>query len=682
MIKLEGRTRTLSIFFILLFAFLALRMLPVFTAVERISHYDELETGAIAKDWMRGARLPLWHYQLDPYGGESLVLAALAVPFFKIMGATLLAVKMPTILFAILTFILTFLFLRRYFGENRAIEGSLLLICAPASFVQLSLSGLTGHTESLAFNVAALYFFYSFLQKDRKDSSAFLFGLFSGLGFWMYHETGIMTTACVLSWALIDRKSLLGRSGLLAAGGLSLGALPWLIYNFYYGPSGFSAGLSKFFWAVRTPFYYQALIKKIFYFFGAGLPFSFCFFPVLGIPERIFSVVYFLACFCPVMYQAARNAMQHERKVLPFLVFLPLFAVVFLLSPYDINYGIGYVGYRYLAPLIFFTLVLAAVLPAPEKIRRIFFAVMLSLGLLSQTGIMFREPFNRASTYRGVSYYYVGPQWFLTLPPAVRTPAALSREMFARDAVSNYFLTWGIADTASAYQSPFFIAGVSAFAGPSSMAPLPGFPTQPFRYEWAGSIQKDTASFGRHFHDVPEGSKKYFYKGFLENQTEILMTDCPNCMTNLARNSEWAWRAAGRYFYLEMESREKLGVVPDEAVNEALRKLEEAALDPEPKKLLYQGFAMGTLRAGKDSNILLNPTTKKIISRLPIDSQAPFFHGLGWVARAMYREDRRRAMDVLQEFPEPMKQAARTGFTDFERWYNVPRQALSGRLDG
>ncbi len=429
----------------LLLLFTLSRLLPVFTAVERVSHYDELDLGVIAKDWIEGPRLPFWHYQMDPYGGESIVLGALAVPFVKLLGPTLLAVKIPSLIFAIITFIISFFFLLNHFSRRAAIAGALLLIFAPPSFVQFSLAGLSGHAEALAFSLGSLYFFYLYLFGAKKNSHLFLFGVLSGFGFWFFNQNIMMTLTCMVSWLILDRKSFFSRAFLVFFAGLVFGLTPWFSYISYYRMEGLAFTLTNFSQTAENLSSLAYLSKKAVKLLLLHLPNSFSFFPAFGIHEKICSWIYFCIAYIPIIFLAAKQG--RSAKLLPLLIFPIVFVIMFALSYFDIAADIGYIGYRYLAPLQFISLLLAAILLSSAY--RLILIFCLLIGFLGQSSLLFKEPIGRAQQYKGYSYYRVGTQWVHTFSPAVKTNDDLARALSKRNPENAYFLLWGMASADS-----------------------------------------------------------------------------------------------------------------------------------------------------------------------------------------------------------------------------------------
>lgn len=324
------------LFFLLILAFCFFRLLPIFTAVERIYHYDELNLGYIATEWLNHGATSPWHYQFDSYGGESLALGFLSIPFVKLLGPTLLAIKIPSFLFALGTFGLMLLFIKSFFSVKKGLlTGLLILFCHPA-YVQFSLTGMTGHTEALFFAAAMLYFFYHFLYSSRRGLSIFLCGVFGGIGFWFYNENVIIILTCLLSWAVLNRSSLVSKFFLFFCAGLGLGLLPWFGYNAQHEAKGASFLASSLTSLLQLDMDWKMLLKKTVKLFFTGIPFSFNFFPVFGIHERFLSLIYFALSYLPLLPQATAKIAQtlktgkDPERVFPLLLFPPVFLSVFL----------------------------------------------------------------------------------------------------------------------------------------------------------------------------------------------------------------------------------------------------------------------------------------------------------------------------------------------------------------
>src|SRR5690349_8937401 len=118
--SIKNRWRT-GIFAGLFMTFILLRMLNLLTAVESFREEEELYRGTIAQEIIRGLPTSLWNYQADEYSSGSIVIGLVAVPFFKFLGPSLLALKLVPLLFWLVSFCLLGGFLKRFFGDGPAI---------------------------------------------------------------------------------------------------------------------------------------------------------------------------------------------------------------------------------------------------------------------------------------------------------------------------------------------------------------------------------------------------------------------------------------------------------------------------------------------------------------------------------------------------------------------------------
>lgn len=93
--------------FIFIFLFLALRLTTLLTAVEEVSWSEELFTGVLPREWMHNWKLPIWEYQASERHSGSLLVGALATPFFLLFGPNLFALKLVPLLFSLGTLVTT-----------------------------------------------------------------------------------------------------------------------------------------------------------------------------------------------------------------------------------------------------------------------------------------------------------------------------------------------------------------------------------------------------------------------------------------------------------------------------------------------------------------------------------------------------------------------------------------------
>lgn len=673
-------SRPILLFFLLAGAFIALRSIPLLTAVGRISHNDELDLGFIAREWLAGPKLPLWHYQMDSYGGESLVLGALCTAAFKFFGPTLFAVKLPPFLFAFATFTLFYFFILRNFGVRKAAAAAVLLILCAPSYVQFSLSGLTGHAETIAFNLAMLFFLYEYLYHGRQSVCIFNFGIFSGLGFWFYHESIVMFLTCVLTWWILDRKTFFSRMQFVLMAGLAVGLIPWLGYNVYYQKQGIyfmMHALNSIGSAGQ-----EALFKKVLRLFLRGVPFSFSVFPVFGIHERVFSIIYCAAACLPVVRPVLSKLhkillrRKDDEKLLAFVLYPAVFTGIFFLSPFELDYGMSFTGFRYLRPFIFFLIPLPVLCLKSSGFKKVLIGLLAFLGAAGQTSLFFQEPFGLAFREKGYSYYMAGTQWYESLSPSVRTAEGLKNIVAAQQGNGPYFLLWGMAGIGMYKRSDLLLSGSTLKVKDA----LPYFPaSRSYLYEWMGSAYRTLADFKKAAEKIPAENKPYFYKGFYEswfvNATKPVIR-CPQCFEGTY--ADLAAQALGRrtYFrfrsrYLKKTAKSFLGDLSDERIVKLLDRMRQEEIPAEKKPMVFKGFGMAQGWAAEPSNVLLDRPFRRLLELAMPEERKWIYEGLGWALKIMYREDTFRANEGLRNLPEEGRGPAGRGINEFVKWYGL-----------
>lgn len=424
-------------------SFFALRFLVMWTGIERISHNDELDLGTIAREIMLGLKVPYRDYQLDFYSGDSLVLGAAAVPFFKIFGMNLFALKMVPLLFSFLTLAASYFFLHRHFGEAAAKRGAWLLVLCPASFVQLSMVGLSGHSEGLLWSIASVWFFYEFLhgKPEKRGKNLMAFAVLSSFGTWFYYANIIMTISCLITWIALERKTFFSPLFFLFALGFTAGAVPWFFSNIQWVPGFFSSLMESPSGTMPNPA--LTFLKKEFKLFFIGLPHAFAFYPVFGVPARLLSFSFWALCFLPALIWGLKRT--GDKKLMPLALYSLVFFAVFAFVHFDLQEDFGFVGYRYLTPLIYFSLLVIAVMSARGLKGKILWAAAIGLGVLTQAGLVFAGPGGHGLFYKGYSYYQLGIRWEFSMPVKAERLPDLALKFPEKE---RKFFLWGLGDAA------------------------------------------------------------------------------------------------------------------------------------------------------------------------------------------------------------------------------------------
>lgn len=664
----------------LLAAFFLTRLLPLLTGIERVFHYDEFDIGVIAREWLKGPAFPFWHYQMDPYGGESIVLSGLAAPLAKVFGASLFVFKMPSLLFAVLTFAWIYFFVKRWFGPEKAAAAGLLLVFCPPSFIQFSLSPLSGHTEALLFAAGTFYFFYDFLYGEKKTRSLFLAGVCSGFGFWFFHSTLAVTVSCLLAWAVLERPRSILKFLFVFAAGSAAGLLPWFAYNLQQGAHEHSFVSDSLRPLLELPRYWKMLAKKAFWLSAAGLPFSFGFFPVFGLHERIYSTLYFAAAWLPAIPFWLKKTWRSLKlrkdpdKLLPLIFFPLVFLAIAFGSSFNLAYTIGWIGWRYLSTLQLFALPLPALLIPSGHLRKAVLAAAVVLGLAGQTSLWFREPAGRAFEWKGLSYYQIATSWRFFLASKIPDLQTLTEKTGRWDKFSRYNFFWGLTDASLSAEEPVLLAGSNIHAN-QTLAALPAS-EMPYLYEFMGSTFQDLRELSAASSVLQGRARNLLHKGFFEHWDGFSVTDfsqCPGCYDFLGAGSEWAYAAFGEYLFQDLLAGRPLGFTPSRGQIDAMKnKITLLKLSPDKEIWVYRGIALADFRTAWDSNILLDRSFKKIIAAASPAQRQALYWGLGWVARAMFREDRKRAAAMASSLPEEGRAEAMKGFSAFEDFYGIP----------
>ena len=395
--------------YLVLFAvlFLGLRLLCLLTAIETFSYPEELLRGNIGTQIMQGLQKPLWDYQIDPYSGGSLAVAALAALFFSVLGKTLFALKLvPVICFYLPAGFLMILFLRDFFSARAAVFGALLFIFPAPAMLKMSAAAMGFHSESILFNIGILYAYYGWKTRESGDVYLTAFGVLSGLGIWFTPLTAVSTACCLLDAAFNHRSKLRSRALLLAFAFL-LGLMPSLLYNLSHRLDGFHFIANGFVTKERfhegplafLQFFKQRISGLLF----RVLPLSYGFQCRFENRGEFLSFVYCLlsmAACAGISWDFIKQ--KKLGQVLPLVLYPVLFTVVYAASNFDFTSQESLMDSRYFIPLHFYLGMTAAIFAAGEgKLRKAVYGLILGLGLVSYSAFVFKSDFGRVFQYQG-----------------------------------------------------------------------------------------------------------------------------------------------------------------------------------------------------------------------------------------------------------------------------------------
>ncbi len=230
---------------VLLAAWAGSRLAWIGLRPESASYFEEAYRWMAIAEWLEGSSPPLLDLQADHYQGGSLVVIALGLPVFALLGESTAALKAVALLFSGATLALLYALHRRYFGATSARLAGAAYVALPAAPAYWSLVVLGSYAESLLASVAQLALFLGLLSGRRSAGRWLAFGLLSGLGIWLCYASALSLAACALTWLWLERLPR-PRELALAAAGAALGLVPWLVYNLRSGFAGLQRPLEIF----------------------------------------------------------------------------------------------------------------------------------------------------------------------------------------------------------------------------------------------------------------------------------------------------------------------------------------------------------------------------------------------------------------------------------------------------
>jgi hypothetical protein len=191
---------------------------------------EELFYGSAAEAMNQGLGLPLLKYRYLPYSSGSLLVALLAVPFYKILGPSYLVFKLVPLALTLLCGAAWFGTTRAWFGPRAGWLFGALFIFAPSALVRAGLIGYGNHPEGLA---ALGVVFYLATRAAHSSSGA-------GQRRWAF-SSGVATGFSVfVSYSVLPTLGGVGATALIATrarprvpwvaylSGIALGSIPWL----------------------------------------------------------------------------------------------------------------------------------------------------------------------------------------------------------------------------------------------------------------------------------------------------------------------------------------------------------------------------------------------------------------------------------------------------------------------
>ncbi len=196
---------------------------------------EEQHRGNIAQEVLRGPLLDIQDYHHAHNVGGSLVIGLLAVPFVAVLGDSVLAVRLPTVLMHATAVFLLFRLLARWRSRRAAWIGASFFAIAPPGYAVLSVTAWGTHLENNTFVLAALWVFLDLQERLRSGESVrargFLLGLLSGFACYFGYSFAVALLVLAIVAFLRDRLFFARVWFAWALLGGVIGFLPWLRYN-------------------------------------------------------------------------------------------------------------------------------------------------------------------------------------------------------------------------------------------------------------------------------------------------------------------------------------------------------------------------------------------------------------------------------------------------------------------
>lgn len=351
---------------------------------------EELHKGNIAQEVLDGPLLPLFDYHHAPNGGGTMVVGVLTVPFFVLMGPTIVAVRLVPILFNAVTVFFLTMILGRFVSRRAALAGGLVMAIAVPGYALISVSSEGTHLENNAATMVCLYL-YLCLRADsgsganaassspRQLAFAALLGLIAGFAMYFGYMIAIAFSAMLVFEVLHDKLFFLRRWFLCAAAGFLIGFLPWILFNASHAWAGLSLynlPASNRAGPARIAAKAWANVSSL---FASYLPASFFFegFPI--VPRHVVDWIWYVVLMGftgwaawslrPAMARGARALFTRSATTPPldvrlvFLAYVPIFVVYYgLVDVFQawMHVDIAHDG-RYTTPLFPFLVLGAAV---------------------------------------------------------------------------------------------------------------------------------------------------------------------------------------------------------------------------------------------------------------------------------------------------------------------------------
>lgn len=336
-------------------------VLRIGTSLSRVDEYfsEGLVRGALTEAWIEGA--PIWAREAPqlPHIRGSVVMSAIALPFFHLLGPTTFAIRIGGIVFHLATLALAMLLVHRCFGRRAAVAAGALFALAPPALAKIAVLSYGDHAESLPFILATAWLGLSWCddRSGRRAGLAFATGVASGLGIGWHAQARLGVIAVALLCAGLAPRKLLQRdfwTGLVP--GLLVGLAPLALGDWLTARQGLlvqgNSPLEMIFGEHRRP-----PVEKWLGFWGSDLAHSMQF---TALPAAWGLLAIAAACAAGLLVAAARRIRARATTLHAaalrggFLVVYPLvFSAAFATTGYVIFHELdNAIEVRYVLPVV------------------------------------------------------------------------------------------------------------------------------------------------------------------------------------------------------------------------------------------------------------------------------------------------------------------------------------------
>ncbi|MBN1583904.1 MAG: glycosyltransferase family 39 protein [Anaerolineae bacterium] len=192
---------------------------------------DEAVMALMGKHITQG-HIPIFYYGEAYVGSLDAILIALT---FKLIGQSIVAVRLVQIILYTGTMLITFFLTRRIYQDESAARIAVLLMAVPPVLLSLhTTAGLGSYGETLLIGGILMLIGHRLLTDDRPSRLLWgLFGLLSGVGFWSFGL--ILVYLAPIGILMLSRFKLRPwKQYLLCGAAFLVGSMPWWWYNFVH----------------------------------------------------------------------------------------------------------------------------------------------------------------------------------------------------------------------------------------------------------------------------------------------------------------------------------------------------------------------------------------------------------------------------------------------------------------